>query len=399
MTETAPNTAAGGESAEALRLGRRARASAPRLPSPRRFYALVAFALLALPMAVGVLHPDNEEYVYQEGRRLAPAPAWPVDLAGWAALPREVDAYVKDRFGLRHAMIKLHRDLSHPLVMKVNTAALTGRSGRLFYEGNEMLRQSAGQVLRDERISETVGLLAEIRDRLAKDGVKFLVTVPPNSSTIYQDDVPYWAQSHGRRTEYDLFLADLKARGIKTVDLRPALTEARNEGEVYLMNDAHWTALGAIAGFNAVAEADGHPDWAIDPKTSLGAPAVRKGGDIARILGIQDEVSETTRPIMLPEPKTDEALTPGPMPDHVVTTGRPGPTILIIGDSYTASYFPLMLAQHVGRAIWIHHHECGFDWSVVEKFHPDEVWWAPTERFLICDPHVRPLNFPGPAAG
>ena len=266
MTETAPNTAAGNESAEAsgLTLGRRARASAARLPSPRRFYALVAFVLLALPMVVGVLHPDSEAYVYEEGRRLAPPPAWPTDLAGWTALPREVDAYVKDRFGLRHAMIKLHRDLSHPLVMKVNTAALTGRSGRLFYEGNEMLRQSAGQVMRDERISETVGLLAEIRDRLAKDGVKFLVTVPPNSSTIYQDDVPYWAQNHGRQTEYDLFLAELKARGIKTVDLRPALTEARKQGEVYLMNDAHWTARGAIAGFNAVAEADGHPDWAID---------------------------------------------------------------------------------------------------------------------------------------
>jgi len=36
------------------------------------------------------------------------------------------------------------------------------------------------------------------------------------------------------------------------------------------------------------------------------------------------------------------------MPDHVVDTGAPGPTILVIGDSFTANYFPLMLSQHGG---------------------------------------------------
>jgi alginate O-acetyltransferase complex protein AlgJ len=370
-----------------------------RLPGPGRFYALVAFALLVLPLVFGILRPDDQDFVYQEGRRLAPAPSLPVDLASWRELPGEVDAYLRDRFGLRHAMIKLHRDLSHPLVMKVNTAALTGRSGRLFYQGNEMLQQSAGTVYRDERVSETVDLLAAMRDQLAARGIRFLVTVPPNSSTIYQDDLPYWAQSRGKPTEYDLFLADLKARGVKTVDLRPALLSATKTGEIYLMNDAHWTARGAIAGFNAVVEADGRPEWRIDASKSLGQLEPRKGGDIARVLGVQDEVSEMTEPLALPPPKSDEPLASGPMPDHVVTTGNPGPTILVIGDSFTASYFPLMLAQHVGRAIWIHHHQCGFDWSAIDKFHPDEVWWAPTERFLICDPHVRPLNFPGTAAG
>ena len=44
-------------------------------------------------------------------------------------------------------MIRLHKDLTHPLLLKVNTAVLIGRSGRMFYEGNEMVRQSAGSVL------------------------------------------------------------------------------------------------------------------------------------------------------------------------------------------------------------------------------------------------------------
>ena len=343
--------------------------------------------------------PTTRNSSTRKGVASRPFRRCPRDLAGWRGLPGEVDAYLKDRFGLRHAMIRLHHDLSHPLVMKVNTAALTGKSGRLYYEGNEMLRQSAGLVMRDERVAETVDLLAAMRDQLAARGIRFLVTVPPNSSSIYQDDLPFWAQSRGKPTEYDLFLADLKARGIKAVDLRPPLIAASRTGQVYLMNDAHWTARGAMIGFNALVEADGHPEWRVDVEKSLGPLEQRKGGDIARILGIQDDVSERTESILLPPAKSDEPLTPGPMPDHVATTGNPGPTILVIGDSFTASYFPLMLARHVSRAIWIHHDQCGFDWSAIDKFHPDEVWWAPTERFLICDPHVRPLNFPGSAAG
>ena len=57
-----------------------------------------------------------------------------------------MDAYLNDRFGLRERMIRLHRDLTHPVLLKVNTAALIGRSGRMFYEGDEMVRQSAGLV-------------------------------------------------------------------------------------------------------------------------------------------------------------------------------------------------------------------------------------------------------------
>ena len=106
-------------------------------------------------------------------------------------------------------------------------------------------------------------------------------------------------------------------------------------------------------------------------------------------------MTETAEPFAMPQIGTDEPLSDAVMPDHVVTTGRWGPTIMVIGDSFTANYFTLMLSQHVGRAIWIHHHECGFDWKLIDRFHPDEVWWAPTERFLICDPEVHPLNFAG----
>ena len=358
----------------------------------RRYFALLAFLLLATPLVVGVVKPDSPELILKEGRLLAPAPDAPLSLAELTAFPAGADAYLKDHFGLRQTMIHAQRDLSHPLLYG-NEQVLVGRDGRMFYLGRDMVRQSAGLVLRDRRVADAADMLAEMRDALGRRGARLVVAVAPNSSTVYQDDLPLWAQKGGRTTEYDLFLADLASRGVKAVDLRPVLQEARSHADAYLMHDTHWTARSAVIAFNAIAEASGHPDWALDPDSSIGPPAERKGGDVARIMGVEDEVTETVQELALPSRGKSEDLSPGPMPDWVLASGRPGPTVMVIGDSFTASYFPPMLAEHVGRAIWLNHRECGFDWSLIDRFQPDEVWWVPTERFLICDEGVRPLNF------
>jgi alginate O-acetyltransferase complex protein AlgJ len=358
----------------------------------RRYFALLTFLLLATPLVVGVVRPDSPELILKEGRVLAPAPQAPRSWEALRAFPAEVDAYLKDHFGLRQTMIHTHRDLSHPVVYG-SESVLIGRDGRMFYLGREMVRQSAGLVLRDQKVADAANMLAAMRDALARRGVRILVAVPPNSSTIYQDDLPVWAQNRGRKTEYDLFLTDLAARGVKAVDLRPVMRSVQSEAEAYLMHDTHWTARAALFAFNAIAEADGHPDWRLDPSTSIGPRSRRKGGDVARIIGVEDDVTEEVEGLTLADGGKTQDLSQGPMPDYVLTSERLGPTVMVIGDSFTAGYFPSMLAQHVGRAIWLNHRECGFDWKWIDKYRPDEVWWVPTERFLICDEGARPRNF------
>ena len=46
-------------------------------------------------------------------------------------------------------MIRLHKDLTQPVLLKVNTAVLIGAQRADVLRGNEMVRQSAGLVLRD----------------------------------------------------------------------------------------------------------------------------------------------------------------------------------------------------------------------------------------------------------
>src|SRR6516164_3385600 len=123
----------------------------------RRYFALLSFVLLTTPLVLGLFRPDSPEVILKEGRTLAPAPRAPQSWEAFRALPGEVDTYLRDHFGLRQMMIRAHRDLSHP-VLYGNESVLIGRNGRMFYLGREMVRQSAGLVLRDRKVAGAADL-------------------------------------------------------------------------------------------------------------------------------------------------------------------------------------------------------------------------------------------------
>jgi alginate O-acetyltransferase complex protein AlgJ len=110
------------------------------------------------------------------------------------------------------------------------------------------------------------------------------------------------------------------------------------------------------------------------------------------MLGVQDSVTEQVEELNLPAGEK-EPLTAIPWADYVQSSGKPGPTVMIIGDSFTTIDFAHMLLQHVGRLVWIDQQHCRFDRKVIDRFQPDEIWWMPNERFLICDPGVEPVGF------
>src|SRR5271165_4444116 len=271
----------------------------------RHYFAILAFLLLATPLIVGIVKPDSPASILKEGRKLAPAPTTPDDPADWLTLPKQIDAYLKDHFGFRQVMIRAHKDLARPLLAGGNDSVLIGRDGHMFYLGEETVRQSAGLIMRDQRVSDATDLLVRMNGTLAARGIPFLVAIPPNAASIYQDDLPHWAQNWGKPTEYDLILANLAAKGVRAVDLRPPLMKARADGPVFYQHDTHWTDRGALAGFNAIVAADSHPAWQIEPSAALGPPTIRKGGDLARLFGVADTVTESARYLGLPDGKKE----------------------------------------------------------------------------------------------
>ena len=56
-----------------------------------------------------------------------------------------------------------------------------------------------------------------------------------------------------------------------------------------------------------------------------------------------EDATETVEDLILPAART-ELLTADPVSDFVATLDRPGPTIMMFGDSFTQDYFARMVA-------------------------------------------------------
>jgi hypothetical protein len=363
------------------------------IPRNSRWLPVAILLFVATPLVAGLIVPENAQEILKEGRTRAPTPAIPHSWGEFTALPKEVDDYLQDRFGLRKQMIRWYSNLTKRLLAEGDHQVLVGRHDRMFLLLEDSVRQSAGLIRRDARVADSADFLVATRDALRQRGIRFLVASPPNAATIYQDDLPRWARSGGRTTEYDLFIADLAARGINAVDLRPTMWTVRGKASAYFHYDTHWTPRAALAGFNAVADADGHHEWRIDADAALAPATERQGGDLARMIGVEADVAEPIEELSLP-PASKVELTAPPFATYVATTGKPGETIMIVGDSFTMGYFAPMMLSHAGRVVWQHHKWCGFDWKLIDRFRPDAVWWMPTERYLLCHPNARPDGFP-----
>jgi alginate O-acetyltransferase complex protein AlgJ len=171
------------------------------IPHHSRYLSVLIFLSLATPLVAGFAMPESAQELLKEKRTPAPAPSLPRSMEDVAAWPKQAEAYLGDRFGLRQQMIRLHANLAKRWLGEGSKLVLVGRHGRLFYLGDDSVQQSAGLVRRDSQVMETADFLAAMRDALGQRDIRLLVALPPNVATIYQDDLPSWARRNGRTTE------------------------------------------------------------------------------------------------------------------------------------------------------------------------------------------------------
>lgn len=366
------------------------------LSRSRRFLAPALLAVLLLP-SLGMPITPYSAVSRAENRVLAPAPALPRSPAEWRRLPRALDAFAADHFALRAPLIDASHRVQRALGANAGPRkAVEGSEGWLFL--SDGLLQSSGQIENRENVADYVAFVCDLHRRLAARGARDVFAPVPSPGEIYPEHLPPWAGPARQPTDYDRVLAGADACGLRAVDLRPALRAAKRQGLVYRRTDSHWTPLGAVIGFNAILEAIGEPDWRADVRPASWPARRLVNGDLPAMAALEPR-AET-----LPVPESFERL--GGMPRIPVegaayTMGRPftiegagsGPTVLVIGDSFTENPMPPLFHPHVGRYAWAHHEECALDWTVIDKVKPDLVLIAPAEREVRCHGN-RPKHMP-----
>jgi hypothetical protein len=182
----------------------------------------------------------------EEARTLSPAPALPRSFDKWLSLPRDLDRFLGDHFGLREQLVRAHGVLRYAVLLPTDLRVLIGRDNWLFLTGDGTIEQSTGRLLRPAVITEFAARARALQERLKVRNARFLVAVPPNSSTINRARLPAWAAAKPSLSEYDLMMTALISRGVPALDLRPPLLAANSVNPTYRRTDTHWNRLFAL---------------------------------------------------------------------------------------------------------------------------------------------------------
>lgn len=365
------------------------------LRSYRRYWSLIGLALLTLPLVGHVLGPKSAESSPIEHRTLAKLPSFPATMADIQLYPKSMDAYLNDHFGVRNLLLRTNFYIRYVTHTSVSPRVAHGRDGWLFLTDDNVLRQVTGELERPQVIRHLVNLLAKMQKLLTRDRRQFVVAIAPNKHSVYANKLTSWSERPKRRTEYDLFLAEMAQAHVPTVDLRPALRAAASKNLVYYPTGTHWNRLGALIAYNSIMTLAGMPDWRIDPLDALGPSVKTAGGELARFLGVQQWTSDTDRTLRIPDPlDSASVIDNGHQGFYDVPGYGNSQTILVLGDSFSRNYMRPYFARHASHVVWTHHDNCRFDWSVIERYKPDIVIFILVERGFGWCAGRSPANMP-----
>ncbi|MFS8039120.1 alginate O-acetyltransferase AlgX-related protein [Xanthobacter sp. AM11] len=358
----------------------------PLLMSFRRWWAAVFVAILLLP-TLGLFTPD------------VPAPLRTVlepEARWWEDAGKRLDPWVNNTFGFRGAVLAAHRSYVRFIGDTQGDLALRGEAGSLFLKDEHAVEQSLGQLVRPEAVAGLVAFATRMNAYMKAHGGRFVVLVPPNGHTTNFEYLPAYARRlKTAPTEYDLVAGAMAKAGITFVDMRPILAEAKKTGPVHWRYDTHWNQRGMLLGFNAAMAAAGRPDLEVAAQDALGPAEPRLTSDLLRVTGSRvpdppdvqfppkGPMVKPKNPVLIPGimkevPKTD------PFVPYAIDTGHAGPRIMVIGDSFTQGSWQGLGTFRASAYAWMHHRYCRFDMEAVERFRPDILIYAPTERAMPC---------------
>lgn len=316
-------------------------------------------------------------------------------------------AYEYFRFKSRYVALApfIRGSVGYGLNSSLSSRVYIGRNHHLYLGEDNAIDQSAGDIYRPAAVMRFVDMATILDRELHKTGVDLIVALAPNAQSVATEDLPGQPGSKTleKALEYDLALTQLRSRGVKISNIKSALLMRNDSNALYARTDTHWNNLGALLAFNRVMSDAGYPQWVV-PESRVGPMIEVRGGDLARLMGIQNLLSESVPSFPSSSGELWKKVTILQSPDFGVFShytyqreGVEGARVLVIGDSFTQHlWLPfLQAAQGVERVGWLHHSKCQFNFEDVLRFRPHLVILVPTERYMPCASNKWPSGLPG----
>ena len=276
---------------------------------------------------------------------------------------------------------------------------LVGRDGWLFLDRENPHRSEVDYYrgtppFTPAKLESWRSALEKRRIWLAKRGVRFLLVVAANKSTVYPEYLPGRVRRVSRRSRLDQLLEVLRTGSqVEVLDLRPEMIRAKGALPLYWKTDTHWNDLGAL-----------RADQALMKRLQRDFPTVRpfadgdfdvgwrvtEGGDLAQTLSLQESWLRERELRLAPRrPFTARQVEPmRRMPGYsFVRTSTWAqsdahlPRVVMVHDSFYRRWRPF-LSEHFARVVYIWDWGMGLFPEVVERERPDLFIAEFTERVL-----------------
>ena len=331
-----------------------------------------------------------------ENRTLAPMPEFSLERQVLAAFPRKFEEYFNDRFGLRDLLVTWHGCTKVFLLgMSTTDEVLIGKEGWLFYAtGNIIPDYRGAHPYSSRELRAWQWILEERRDYLASMGIRYVLFIAPEKSTIYPEYLPDAVNRGKRPSRLDQFMSHMKAYSdVEVIDLREALLRAKTRERVYRRTGTHWNDVGAFVAYEELVKhlAGTYPVLKPLPRSAFEVREVDDGGSggCARLLGLGNQLKDVRITFFPRYRPAAREIEPTPLlgtrtdaqnrKASLMTQDRTDlPSAVVIRDSFMTFIIP-WLAEHFRRSAYVWG---TFDLEVVEDEKPDVVIQEMAERRL-----------------
>ncbi|MFQ5526361.1 MAG: hypothetical protein ACE5GX_08885 [Thermoanaerobaculia bacterium] len=221
--------------------------------------------------------------------------------------------------------------------------AYVGRDGWLFFRedfehvtGKGFLEPKVLERARldGERDADPIPAILQLRDDLARRGMRLVVVPTPVKPTVHPEYLDADSRGFIHNASFPDFVGRLESAGVSVFDPGPVLARLKREtrARLYLRTDTHWTPRAVDTVASALAElVTDLVQWTSPPiQFRRRSASVQGRGDTAAMLGLRD-------PSVLYPPERVEVATVL-LPTGTTWKPSPGAEVLILGDSFTNVY-------------------------------------------------------------
>jgi alginate O-acetyltransferase complex protein AlgJ len=339
-------------------------------------------AVISLPLAANLAGFDGAD-PGGENRELATFPTIGRSWSSIAGFGDGVSLWFEDHFGFRAALVRWYGESRLFLLgVSPSTAVVKGRNGWFFYGDDKSIEDYANdEPLSAEGMANWRAAVTRASDWLKGRGIAYVFTIAPDKHVVYPEEMPSSLARIRARSRTDQVYEALHGSGVASVDVRPALLDAKTDERIYQRTDTHWNDRGALLAYQQILDAvraqvpSTPAAWTCAEFTAETRDV--EALDLAGMMGLKRVLREQDLVLVPTRPRLARVVEPaGAKPtaeEGRLVTEIPGsrlPRALIFRDSFASRLVPF-LSEHFSRAVYLWQND--FDANAVIKERPDVV--------------------------